>query len=250
MTTECLPCEEQARLARKDIQGSDKAARWSGPIGIENQRTGDGRFIEPNALRWDTLPIPLRWAMQDFGAHDGAYVVGKIEEIERLTYDEANERLTATGRDALPESFEEAIIVWGSGTHDLGSEYGREAFRQTDEGLTPGISMDLDDIVIKEEDGDSFSIVEGRIRAATQVAIPAFEGARIATEAIEAFDSDEQRLADADDLSGEAFNWVDDVGGLPKYIKRIEKHLPVAIAGPPRSARSRRSRTVRRRRRR
>jgi len=211
MTTTCLPCE---LAAETDAAPETGKAVWSGPIGIENQRTGDGRFIEPNALRWDTLPIPLRWAMQDFGAHDGAYVVGKIEEIERLSYGEANERLEATGRDPLPESFGEAVIIWGSGTHDLGSEHGREAYRQTDEGLTPGISMDLDDIVIKEEDDDAFSITEGRIRAATQVAIPAFEGARISTEKVEALEASE-----------EAFNWVEDAGGLPEYIKRIEKHL-------------------------
>ena len=232
MTTECLPCQES--LARKDIQDSvpdtdaSQSAEWSGPIGMENQRTGDGRLIEANALRWDTLPVPLRWAMQDFGAHDGAYVVGKIESIERLSYEEANERLESTGRDALPEAFKDAVIVWGEGSHDLGSEYGREAFRQADEGLTPGVSMDLDDILVKEDDGDSFTILEGRVRAATQVAIPAFEGARIsvAKDAREAFDSDEQRLADADLLvDEESFNWVEDAGGLPPYIKRIQKHL-------------------------
>jgi hypothetical protein len=234
MTTECLPCEQQASLARQDIQGDvpdidkGKSAEWSGPIGIEQQRTGDGRLIEGNALRWDTLPVPLRWAMQDFGAHDGAYVVGKINTIERIDYDEANKRLQATGRDALPESFSDVIVVWGAGVHDLGSEYGREAHRQVKEGLTPGISMDLDDIVIREDgDSDDFTIVEGRVRAATQVAIPAFEGARIAVSDVEVFDSDE-RLDDAMSLMGDdedTFNWVEDVGGLPPYIKRIEKHL-------------------------
>jgi hypothetical protein len=231
MTTDCVPCEQQ-RLAQQEIvpttKGDGERAEWSGPIGIENQRTGDGRRIETNALRWDTLPIPLRWAMQDFGAHDGAYVVGKIESIERLSCEEANERLEATGRDALPESFKDAVIIWGEGVHDLGGEYGREAFRQVDEGLTPGISMDLDDIVIEEEDGDDFTITEGRVRAATQVAIPAFEGARVAVSrsAKETFDPAE-RLEDLNALvdNDASFNWVDDVGGLPQYIKRIEKHL-------------------------
>ncbi len=39
--------------------------------------TGDGRIIENGALRWDTLPIPLRWTESDNGAHAGAVVVGK-----------------------------------------------------------------------------------------------------------------------------------------------------------------------------
>lgn len=224
MTTTCLPCELAATEAVvEEVPDIDpkKAARWSGPIGIENQRTGDGRLIESNALRWDTLPIPLRWAMQDFGAHDGAYVVGKIEDIERIDYQEANKRLLATDRDALPESFADAIIIWGEGEHDLGSEHGREAFRQTDEGLTPGISMDLDDIVVRDEGEDTFTITEGRVRAATQVAIPAFEGARIAVS-----DVGKEAFTDADlAADDEVFNWVEDAGGLPTYIERIKKHL-------------------------
>jgi hypothetical protein len=221
MTETCLPCQmaaDEAVVVQPETDGGG-SAEWSGPIGMESQRTGDGRLIESSALRWDSLPVPLRWAMQDFGAHDGAYVVGKIEEIERLSYDEANERMVESGRDPLPDRFKDAVIIWGSGKYDLGSEYGREAYRQVKEELTPGISMDLDDIVIREEDGDSFSIVEGRVRAATQVAIPAFEGARIAVSeaAKETFDAS---------LSAEdVFNWVEDAGGLPKYIKRIEKHL-------------------------
>jgi hypothetical protein len=226
-TTECQPCQGQS-LAREDIGGAvpdialGEGGEWSGPIGMENLRTGDGRLIEANALRWDTLPVPLRWAMQDFGAHDGAYVVGKISAIERLTYDEANERLAGSGRDALPEQFAEATIIWGEGTHDLGSEYGREAFRQADQGLTPGVSMDLDDIVV-EESGEELTIKEGRVRAATQVAIPAFEGARISVRGDARVEMEAQVPLAVE--SSEAFNWVDDVGGLPQYIKRIQKHL-------------------------
>src|SRR3546814_7247608 len=36
--------------------------------------------------------------------------------------------------------------MWGSGAVDLGSDIGREAYRQVKEGLAPGISMDLDDV--------------------------------------------------------------------------------------------------------
>jgi hypothetical protein len=165
-------------------------APWSGPIGIEGQRTGDGRLIGLNALRWENLPIPLRYVDKDHGAHDGAVVVGRIDTIERLTYDEANERLAASNRDPLPETFEDTGVVWGIGVYDLGSDIGKEAHRLCKDGYMPGISMDLDDVVIEEEDPDSFSILEGRIRAATQVAIPAFDGARIAVdeEAVEQFD--------------------------------------------------------------
>src|SRR5882757_10287417 len=120
----CLPCE-MAAAAADEVPDVQEGASWSGPIGMESQRTGDGRLIETNALRWDTMPIPLRWAMQDFGAHDGAYVVGKIEAIERLSFGETNERLQESSRDPLPDSMEGAVIIWGSGVADLGSEHGR-----------------------------------------------------------------------------------------------------------------------------
>jgi hypothetical protein len=229
MTTECLPCQH-GRLAAADADvvpettGTQKA-HWEGPIGLEGMATGDGRYIEKGALRWDSLPIPLRWVEKDVGAHDGAVVVGKVEDIERIDYDEANERLARNGKDPMPESFKDATVIWGSGSSDLGSEYGREAYRQVDEDLTPGVSMDLDDILVEEPDEPgnmSMKILEGRVRAATQVAIPAFEGARIATSQPEQFDLD---LYDVDTLASDEFNWVEDVGGLPGYIKRIHKHL-------------------------
>lgn len=100
----------------------------------------------------------------------------------------------------------------------------------------------------------------GRLRAATIVAIPAFASARIealsdddseqasAYEADTSDDSDAEEQSDADlaemvdwlleddptleedaeevtAAARETFNWVDDVGGLPRYIKRISKHL-------------------------
>ena len=132
----------------------------------------------------------------------------------------------------MPERFKDATIIWGSGSNDLGSDEGREAFRQVEEELTPGVSMDLDDILIEEPEDDkpgnmSMKILEGRIRAATQVAIPAFDGARIAVskQGVEQFDADSLALYDVASLSADEFNWVEDAGGLPSYIKRIETHL-------------------------
>lgn len=128
---ECPPCalaEEYDRNALvaaglADMEKDGRTlAQWSGPIGYENRRTGDGRMIEGGALVWDT-PIPLMWAPENMGAHQGAQVVGRITEITR---------------DG------EALIA--SGDFDLGSEVGREAYRHVAEGLTPGVSMDLDEI--------------------------------------------------------------------------------------------------------
>lgn len=131
---DCAPCSaaatatgfaDGALLAQVNslIAAGGPAAQWSGPIGYENRPTGDGRMIETNALAWE-VPVPLLWAPENNGGHLGAQVVGWITEITRG---------------------ENGAIV-GSGAFDLGSEIGREAYRQVQEGLTPGISMDLDDV--------------------------------------------------------------------------------------------------------
>lgn len=214
----CLPCqlarEATALRAQQMIDVADPAEpepdpdhpRWEGPIGFEGEITGDGRIIEPNALRWaedlTASPVPLRFVLSDMGAHDGAVVVGHVTAIERRP----------------------GGVIWGEGDFDLGSEHGVEAHRQVKEGLTTGVSMDLDEVafevrvakdaldtlrppvpddddgglgedteVVVEEDefgrvtvldvdpDDEVMVTTGaRIRAATLVAVPAFAGSRIA----------------------------------------------------------------------
>lgn len=163
---------------------------WAGTIVVEGELTGDGRYIEPGALRWESLPIPLRYAPVDTGGHQGAEVVGRILTIDR----QSDGRITATG------------------DFDTASEVGREAARQVRDGLTQGVSVDLDSVsfevrvareliegleeprVIEEAETDDegrvtvveismddevMATTDARIRAATIVAIPAFAEARI-----------------------------------------------------------------------
>lgn len=173
-----------------DIVPSSNA--WSGVLGVEGEATGDGRFIQHGALRWDELPVPLRYVSSDVGAHDGAVVVGTIDAIERRP----------------------GGIIWGTGMYD-DSEVAQEAKRMVHKRLSDGVSMDLDDVSFEVrlrselvEDADSGEGVavslageadddgrvtvaqvasddemmittDGRIRAATQVAIPAFSTARL-----------------------------------------------------------------------
>lgn len=199
----CVPCE----LAREQGVGqfapdagddsaeptSDEAYRlnWNGAITFEGVMTGDGRLIESNALRWENLPIPFRWVREDQSmGHAGAVVVGVIETIDR----EASGRIAATG--------------W----YDISHEDGREAARQVGTGQASGVSVDLDDVSFEirvagellesgimtdpeaaavDDDGrvtvvsinsddEVMATTSARVRAATQCAIPAFEGARIA----------------------------------------------------------------------
>lgn len=165
--------------------------RWEGVIAREGEMTGDGRMIEDGALRWDDLPIPLRVAFKDVGGHDGAEVCGRIETVERR----------------------EGGDIYATGTFDLGSAVGAEAFRQVSEQMSNGVSIDTDDVTFRimakadmpeadiadsgnasngEPDpegrvkvaamssSDELTVIESaRLRAATLVAVPAFATARV-----------------------------------------------------------------------
>lgn len=165
--------------------------RWEGVIAREGEMTGDGRLIEDGALRWDDLPIPLRVAFKDVGGHDGAEVCGRIETVERR----------------------EGGDIYATGTFDLGSAVGAEAFRQVSEQMSNGVSIDTDDVTFRimakadmpeadvadsgnDSDGEADSegrvkvaamsssdelmvIESARLRAATLVAVPAFATARV-----------------------------------------------------------------------
>lgn len=133
---------------------------WEGVIGAEGQLTGDGRLIEYGALTWAAFPLPLRWAPVDYGGHDGAVLVGLINAVRR----EDDGRIRARG------------------VLDLGSEVGREATRLIRGRFLSGISFDLDSTTHAPADveGVATSVYSGgRVRAATLVAIPAFDEARI-----------------------------------------------------------------------
>lgn len=162
--------------------------RWEGVIAREGEMTGDGRLIEDGALRWDDLPIPLRVAFKDVGGHDGAEVCGRIETVERRNNGD----------------------IYATGTFDLGSAVGVEAYRQVSEQMSNGVSIDTDDVTFRimakadmpeadvadsgnGEDADTATDPDGRVkvasmsssdelmviesarlRAATLVAVPAF----------------------------------------------------------------------------
>lgn len=176
---------------------AEAAVRWEGPVGFEGQFTGDGRFIEPGALRWENLPLPFRYTPIDNGEHQGAVVIGNIDTLERRN----------------------GGVIWGAGAIDTASEYGPEAARVIRDGFVRGVSMDLDDVsfeirvakdlleeepveegetvaeapdteaetddegrvtVVKiEADDEVMASTDARIRAATLVQIPAFAGALI-----------------------------------------------------------------------
>jgi hypothetical protein len=174
---------------------------WEGVLVLEGIPTGDGRLMEPGSLRWENLPLPLRWARADNGAHQGAVTVGRILEIWR-----------------------DGSEVRARGDLDYGSDEGREIGRLLDGDengpILNGVSVDLDDVDVEvrvaaevldateamfadtvedggegverevDEEGrvtvwefatddEMFVTTDGRIRAATIVDVPAFIGARL-----------------------------------------------------------------------
>lgn len=130
----CAPCEAQTLQAQtaavqatymNDAGDAPGDAQWEGPLIFEGQFTGDGRYINSGALSWDAdlLPMPLRWAPEDVGAHGGAQVIGLIETLERR--DDGS--------------------VWGTGIVDTSSEIGYRVFQGLQKGTIKGVSADLDD---------------------------------------------------------------------------------------------------------
>ncbi len=202
--------------------GANLSNRWAGPITLEGEVTGDGRMLARDSLYWpeelsEENPLPFRTVREDVGAHDNAVTSGHIFTIERLTVDQANERLAALGRPLLSAP-SGVRVIWGTGDFDFGSDEGVEGARLVRERLQTGVSVDLDDVAFEvrvaseliaeddeepaliiaaagddpEENGRDYEVVfeakpddeimvttSARIRSATQVAIPAFAYALI-----------------------------------------------------------------------
>jgi len=165
----------QPPVGNTDLPGTT-GMYFEGVIVVEGVPTGDGRQFAPGSLTWADLvgtTVPLRWAPEDFGEHQGAVSVGRIDQIWR---DPTN-----------------PAIIHAAGMYDLGSDAGAEASRRMGENFLNGVSVDVDSVSDADveyifpdtsEDGDAldelFAMPEltifhaGRIRGATLVDIPAF----------------------------------------------------------------------------
>lgn len=168
---------------------------------FEGIPTGDGRFIEPNALRWEeVLPVPLQYSPTG-GGHDDVLDVGWVDSMER-----------------------HGSEIRYKGRYDLTTEVGREAARLANQldgtpGLTPHVSIVMDEMsfsvkvrkevldamdeemqalldgevppepqpdengyvtVYTQQDGDEiFSVSDAQVRAITQVSTAAFKDATV-----------------------------------------------------------------------
>lgn len=171
------------------------------PIGVS---TGDGRRFGVGAMSLDDLPMPFEWARTREGGHDGAVVVGAVQEATIATVADAvsNEWISADKAKGLDSAM---LAIWARGELFDGVDRERmprlaedvaEAMHLMEAG-TLGPSVDLDSFegvpVMKgsdepisyedieahfEEHGTEpdveLLITAGRVRAATLVSIPAF----------------------------------------------------------------------------
>lgn len=90
---------------------------------VEGIATGDGRIFEPNCFRWEEGGYPLRWDVEDEGAHLGAVLVGRID---------------ATGR--------EGSNIKVTGRVDTNLPWGSIAALAMERGMLMWVSVDMDDI--------------------------------------------------------------------------------------------------------
>lgn len=180
-TTPEVPSEDTESLIEFDI-----------PIMVlEGVDTGDGRRIDPQALSWRDLPLPLMAITETGYGHEGAQLVGRIVEITRVDASGMINPKTGEpygeGVQALAASGEFSDIAQAQTIADL-----------VGDGFLRGVSVDVGDVVSEfipdeteggdEEDdlmdilfgfGGTEVVKEGRVMGATVCPFPAFEGAYI-----------------------------------------------------------------------
>lgn len=163
-------CEDHENCAHDDdddgpesAEDVEEGAHFIIPLLIpEGMESGDGRKMAKEALTTRDLPIPLLWQPSTGTGHDGSYIVGRIDYIERV-----------------PNGLGNAQGVFDTGP------YGREAERLVRNQMLRGISADLDQFEatvdgeavqdMSKITNDKMVVDKARVMAATLVAKPAFQ---------------------------------------------------------------------------
>lgn len=149
--------------------------RWRGVIAPLNTADAAGRRIKMAAApKTRMLPLPLRYAAQDWGGHSGAVTVGAID---RVWIDNGQ--------------------LWGEGRFDLDDPFASDVVRKIKMGFVRHMSADI-------EPGTD------KLMAATIVDIPAFEQAEIKELIMD--DADEALEGVGDRVLAHAFRVVGDLG--------------------------------------
>ena len=161
-----------------DYKGSTKNIEEVGfviPLVVpEGTETGDGRKFEKGSIEIRELPLPLMWQIKTGSGHDGSFVVGRIDYMERVENGIGN-----------------AYGVFDS------SPYAQEVVRLLRNGFIKGVSADMDKFEAVEElaeqedyagkksskkrqmGKEKIVINQARVMGVTIVAKPAFQECKI-----------------------------------------------------------------------
>jgi hypothetical protein len=198
------------------------------PIGVS---TGDGRRFAAGGISLADLPMPFEWARQREGGHDGAVVIGAVQEAKILTHEKAladgwispeaakgldpkgqgvygrGEMFDGVSREDMPrlaEDVAEAMHLANEGTLgpsvDLDSFEAKPVMAGSDDELTWEMVEEYMEANDGAEPAVELLITQGRVRAATLVSIPAFSETSRPLELIaeEATDGEPSGTAAAD----------------------------------------------------
>lgn len=172
------------------------------PVGLS---TGDGRRFQAGGISLADLPMPFEWARSREGGHDGAVAIGALQEAAVMTVAQAvkgdwisadsvtgldsnteavfgrGELFDDADRETMPrlaEDVAEVLHLIGAGT--LGPSVDLDSFEAIPvmEGSDEPITWEDIEQYMDENDGQEpnieLLIIQGRVRAATLVTIPAF----------------------------------------------------------------------------
>lgn len=146
--------------------GTYSPITWEGPLAAIEQATGDRRRFPRDTLKYQTFPQPFRWQEHSGMGHNGAVVVGVIE-------------------DAKERDVDGKRVVWAHGYFldpTIVPQVNR-AVHELEHGVTgPSVDLDSYTAVLKKNalSGETVAdMLRGRQRAATLVSVPAFADLRI-----------------------------------------------------------------------
>lgn len=186
--------------------------QWAAVLIPEGVPSGDGRMIDPEALTWRELPLPLMLQTVNAEGHSGSVICGSIHEIQRINNN-----------------------IVGLGNFDPGPD-GVRALDLLTAGTMRGVSADIDSVMmeLRDENGRAVTqrqlkaagetglraievLVAGRIMGATICPFPAFQEASITVLSPADAAQDEAIVASGAEVQGEVW--------------RVQSAVPFVVVG-------------------
>ncbi len=213
--------EDESPIDEFTVDGNS----WRGVLCVEGIYTGDGRYIQKGALRWDEEYMPqtlLAMFKNPEGGegHAGAVIAGRIDKLWR-------------------EDAGDVALIWGEGVYS-DDENGQKLKRYVEQRIMRGVSVDLDSLRGEYAEGDadnpygSLVITGARLRATTACPIPAFIEASIT--AYNVHENDLALIASGELVASARIDTLVDPGvdgwGLDAVVASGAGHIPVA---PPKA---------------